>query len=206
MNQLYRYDRFVKLQKKINAILTDLGEKEIALSSKKYETMGKYCSARIAKEAEKAGFLQSSFVVLDDKRVKELVSSVWCNDGKHWSSRIWDNQSMLQKSIEKGLIDSVARGAPKDQLVKALQNQMGVGFSQADRIARTELAYIQNKSTAETYKKAGIAEVETIVADDERLCDVCGKHSGEVHSIVDAKPGKAFLFHPNCRCDILPIV
>ena len=138
MNQLYRYDRFVKLQKKINAILTDLGEKEIALSSKKYETMGKYCSARIAKEAEKAGFLQSSFVVLDDKRVKELVSSVWCNDGKHWSSRIWDNQSMLQKSIEKGLIDSVARGAPKDQLVKALQNQMGVGFSQADRIARTE--------------------------------------------------------------------
>ena len=95
MNQLYRYDRFVKLQKKINAILTDLGDKEIALSSKKYETMGKYCSARIAKEAEKAGFLQSSFVVLDDKRVKELVSSVWCNDGKHWSSRIWDNQSML---------------------------------------------------------------------------------------------------------------
>ena len=55
MNQLYRYDRFVKLQKKINAILTDLGEKEIALSSKKYEMMGKYCSARIAKEAEKAG-------------------------------------------------------------------------------------------------------------------------------------------------------
>lgn len=206
MDQLYKYNRYLRLQKRMNEELQRLGEKEIKLSQKKYELMGKYCSARIRDEAAKDGAAQASFLLLDDQKIQQLVNSIWCNDGKHWSERVWDNQKRLQTSIEKGLMDAVARGLSKDELVKDLQTRFETGFSNADRIARTELAYIQNKSTLESYKKAGITEVKTIVADDERMCDVCGRKEGLVTPIGAARPGTAFLFHPNCRCDIVPIM
>lgn len=206
MDQLYRYNRFLQLQKRLNKELTNLGEKEIKLSQQKYELMGQYCNSRIYKEAVKDGAAQSSFLLLDDEKIKNLVSSIWCNDGKHWSARVWDNQKRLQSSIEKGLLDSLARGLSKDEMVKDLQKRFDVGFSNADRIARTELAYIQEKTAVESYKKAGITEVKTIVADDERLCEVCGRKEGLITPIGEARPGKAFLFHPNCRCDIVPVL
>lgn len=206
MDQLYRYNRYLYLQKRMNQELNKLGEKEIKLSQKKYELMGKYTNARIYKEAADDLATQASFLLLDDAKIRELVNSIWCNDGKHWSKRVWDNQKRLQSSIEKGLVDAAARGLSKDELVKDLQTRFEVGFSYADRIARTELAYIQNKTTVESYKKAGITEVKTIVADDERLCDTCGRKEGLITPIGEAKAGKAFLFHPNCRCDIVPIL
>lgn len=201
---LYRYNRFIRLRKKVESALSKLGKEEIEVMSRKYEDMSRYVNHFIADEAK--GTISKDFLLLDNEKVKEIANSVWCADGKHWSERIWDKTSRLQSSIEKGLVDSVARGASKDDLVKDLQSIFGASFSNADRIARTELAHVQNRSTLETYKKAGIEYVETIVAKDERLCDTCSRHNGKITPIGEAREGKAFLFHPNCRCDIVPVM
>jgi hypothetical protein len=39
---------------------------------------------------------------------------------------------------------------------------MNVGFHQADRIARTELAYIRNKSTLDRYAQMGEEKYEVL--------------------------------------------
>ena len=201
---LYRYNRFTQLRKKVEAVLSKLGVEEIGVMSRKYEDMSRYVNHFIVAEAK--GTISKDFLLLDNEKVKEIANSVWCADGKHWSERVWDKTRRLQTSIEKGLVDSVARGASKDDLVKDLQSSFGASFSNADRIARTELAHVQNRTTLETYKKAGIEYVETIVANDERLCDTCSRHNGQITPIGEAREGKAFLFHPNCRCDIVPVL
>ena len=45
---------------------------------------------------------------------KAAVDGIWCYDGAHWSNRLWTQKSALQSRIEKGLLDSIARGVPKD--------------------------------------------------------------------------------------------
>ena len=201
---LYRYNRFTQLRKKIESVLSKLSAEEIGVMSRKYEDMSRYVNRFIVAEAK--GTISKDFLLLDSEKVKEIANSVWCADGKHWSERVWDKTSRLQSYIEKGLVDSVARGASKDDLVKDLQSSFGASFSNADRIARTELAHVQNRTTLETYKKAGVEYVETIVANDERLCDTCSRHNGKITPIGEAREGKAFLFHPNCRCDIIPVL
>lgn len=201
---LYRYNRFTQLRKKIESVLSKLSAEEIGVMSHKYEDMSRYVNRFIVAEAK--GTISKDFLLLDNEKVKEIANSVWCADGKHWSERVWDKTRRLQSSIEKGLVDSVARGASKDDLVKDLQSSFGASFSNADRIARTELAHVQNRTTFETYKKAGVEYVETIVANDERLCDTCSRHNGKITPIGEAREGKAFLFHPNCRCDIIPVL
>lgn len=203
-NSLYRYDRYIKLQRKIAKELQQLGRYEAAAMEGNYTIMAQAVNELIARQIPTE--MNKAFLILDTERVKAIVNGVWCADGKTWSSRVWDDKTALAQSIEKGLMDSVARGVPKDEMVKTLRYGFGTSFSNADRIARTELAHIQNTSTRDTYKKAGIQYVETIVADDERLCDICAQYDGKITPINEAREGTAFCFHPNCRCDIVPVI
>jgi len=37
-----------------------------------------------------------AFGLLTEAKAENIVKSIWCADGKHWSSRIWDNKALLQ--------------------------------------------------------------------------------------------------------------
>ena len=115
-DSLYRYNRFIQLRNRIQQELNRLGTEEIKAMGRKYEDMARYINHFIADEAK--GTISKDFLLLDNEKVKEIANSVWCADGKHWSERVWDKTRRLQSSIEKGLVDSVARGASKDDLVK----------------------------------------------------------------------------------------
>lgn len=204
VNDLYKFDRFVKLQKRMNTELNRLGTEEVRIMTEKYSAMAEAVNKAIAAEA--VDTIGKEFLLLDNDRVKEIINSVWCADGKHFSTRIWEDKKALQATLEKSLVDSVSRGLPKDEAVKFISKNFNTTFSNTDRIVRTELAHVQNTATRDTYKKAGIQYVETIVAEDERLCDECAQHNGKLTPIAAAREGVAYLFHPNCRCDILPII
>jgi len=204
-NDLYRFNRYYDLQAKINSKLKSLGNNEVDINNKNYTKMynkiGEVINGNIPEQ-----YINQAYVILPDDRVKQVLDSIWCADGKNWSTRIWDNKTLLQQHIEKGLLDSVSRGVPKDKVVEQLMKDFNVGFSMADRIARTELAHVQNTASSDNYKQAGIQRVKTIVAHDERLCDICSAHDKEIHNIDDAVDGVAYLFHAQCRCAIIGIV
>ena len=40
--------------------------------------------------------IKNSFTMFNENRVNEVINSIWCNDGKAWSKRIWDNKTLLQ--------------------------------------------------------------------------------------------------------------
>lgn len=201
INELYKFNRYYDLMAVINKKLTALGEKEQKITNSKliemYQETGKllHLSDDI------------SFAIGDDFAAKAAVKAVWCADGKHWSSRIWTNKQALQARLEKGLIDCVSRGAPKDELVKALKADFDIGFNQADRIARTELTYVQNQAAKDKYKEAGVKRYKILSAHDSRTCDICKKMDGKIFNLDEAQPGVNFPpFHPNDRCAILAVL
>lgn len=197
--ELYKFNRFMDLSKDLNKKLKTLGYKEIEINSSNLMNLYNATGKLIMKEAP----LEFAAIV-NNKAGKAAVDIVWCSDGKHWSDRIWSNKSGLQSRIEKGLIDSVARGASKADLIKTLQTDLNVGYYQSDRIARTELNYIQNKAAADKYREAGVEKYKVLAnqADDD-----CADKDGEEHLLADAEVGFNYPpFHPNCRCTVIAVI
>lgn len=197
VSDLFRFNRYYDLLNELQRSLQELGIREEILYEKLFLEYYK-------QNWEIIGGRYQLALSLSDEQVKSAINAIWCGDGKNWSDRIWSNKVLLQERIKQGIVDSIAAGGSKDQLVKRLMEDMNVGFHQADRIARTELAYIRNKSTLDRYAQMGEEKYEVLAnqADDES----CSPYDKKTFLISEAQVGVNFPpFHPNCKCCIIPV-
>lgn len=200
VSDLYQFNKYYDLLNMLNESLTKLGSKEIIIYDRKLTQMYLSNSQLITTEL---GFSK----MLSDDSVKTSINAVWCPDGKNWSDRIWNNKALLEERVREGIVDCVARGASKDELVEQVMNDFNVGFNMADRLARTELSYVQNQSTKDKYEEAGIQKYKILDAGDDRTCENCLNDGGKVYYLDEAQVGVNFPpFHPNCRCVILAVL
>lgn len=204
-NDLYRYNRFFELQNQINSRLQTLGAAELSITDKNLLLMYERVQELI--KTDVSGALGRSFILDTPNGARTAIDSIWCYDGEHWSNRIWKHKDALQQNIERGLLDAVIRGVPKDELVKELNKAFNVGFYCSDRIARTELTYIQNKAAADRYKANGVQQYEYLAALDDRTSQICTETNGKRFNMAELTIGtNAPPLHPNCRCTIIPII
>ena len=206
MNELYKFNRYVKLQEKLNKHLKELGQAEVDIMNQGFQSFYKQVDKGVRDCLKDANVPKGSFSSVSKEAVKKAVEDIWCSDHQRWSSRIWKNKALLQQSLERGLVDCIARGTSRETLVKDLMERMGVAYYKADRIVRTELAQIQNAAAIKRYKESGTKKVKTIACKDERVCKICKKKDGKLTDIDKAGPGISHLFHPNCRCLVVPVV
>lgn len=146
---------------------------------------------------------ERNFNTIDTKAAEQMINSIWCADGKNWSSRIWKNTENLQQTLNDKLIECLVSGRKTTDLKQTLQESFGVSYKQADRLVRTEIAHIQTSATQKKYQDCGFSQVEVYADYDERRCDVCGKLHGKKYPVFGALPIPA---HSNCRCCIIPVV
>lgn len=199
VSDLYKYNRYFSIIKNINKQLKALGQQEIEITDAKLLDMYSKTSSSVGQSIE----FNRDFNI---RQARKILDSVWCNDGQHWSNRIWRNKAQLQIAIEDGLIDCIARGASRQDLIKTLMEKFDVGYKAADRIARTELSYVQNQAAFDKYKEAGIEEYEILSAHDERVCEKCKAMNGKRFRLDEAEVGVNFPpFHPNDRCCVLGV-
>lgn len=199
VSDLYKYNRYFSIIKNINKQLKALGQQEIEITDAKLLDMYSKTSSSVGQSIE----FNRDFNI---RQARKILDSVWCNDGQHWSNRIWRNKAQLQIAIEDGLIDCIARGASRQDLIKTLMEKFDVGYKAADRIARTELSYVQNQAAFDKYKEAGIEEYEILSAKDSRLCSHCEELNGKRFRLDAAEVGVNYPpFHPNCRCCVLGV-
>lgn len=209
-NYYYRYKRYYRLLERINKELSSLGNKELNLLEEKFETMYKYSSWKTLKGL--------NFSTDNKMELEKVISSlwenrtswketVWCKDGLTGAQRVEKAMTQLQNKLEKGMSDCVLRGASKDELVRSLKSTFDVSFSEADRLARTELTYIQNQATKDSYIKAGVSQYEFLAATDDRTSDMCSDLNGKRFDIAAAVVGVNYPpLHPNCRSTVLAVI
>lgn len=201
---LYQLDTYWQAQAQLRKQLTLLGEKEVALLTREFETNFFDIYYSIAPEGMKA------FNTIDTSAVNQLIDSVWLADGKTFSKRVWENTESLVETLNDELIHITATGKPTRELKNALQQRFNVSYSRANTLVRTELAHIQTVAAAKRYEDYGLTKYRILGNDN----DTCGNHSVDCHKM----DGQTFLysemeigvnappFHPNCKCCIVPIV
>lgn len=194
---LYRMDAYWKMQGQMRRELERLGDRQISLLSKIFETnyFEIYYSINI-NGAE-------AFTTIDTSAVKQLINQIWCADGKSWSQRIWQNTSKLLETLNEELVACVIGGKKTSDLKNKLQERFGVSYSQADSLARTEIAHIQTQAAKQRYEDYGIREVQIWADADERRCPECGKLHKKRYPIGAEVPIPR---HPRCRCCIVPVI
>ena len=194
---LYKLDKYWKMQGQLKMQLQKLGDKQANTMSKVFEMQFFDIYYSIAIPGKKA------FTEIDRQGALQLIKGIWCTDGKNFSQRVWDNTNNLIETLNEQLLHCVITGKKTSELKALLRERFGVSYSTADRIARTEMSHIQNTAARERYKDYGLKEFEVWADKDERRCDVCGKLHGKKYPVGTASPVPV---HPNCRCSIIPVV
>lgn len=209
-NNYYKYIRYYKLRERINKRLAALGKNQIKVMEDKFETMYEFSSMKTLKSV--------SFPISNKKELDQIVKSlwdnrsswsetVWCKDGLSGSQRVAKQMTRLQNYLERGMSDCVVRGASKEELTKTLIEKFDVGYSEASRLARTELTYIQNQATLDSYKKAGIKQYEYLAEMDGRTSDLCADLNGQRFDCAAAVVGVNYPpLHANCRSTVLAVI
>ena len=194
---LYKLDKYWQLQGQLRAEIQKMGDKETVLLAEQFEKTFQSVYNSLALPSQK------QFSQMSKENVKQMISQIWCADGKSWSQRVWNDTERLQQSLNDRLIDCVITGKKTTQLNKFLQEEFNVSYNRADTIIRTEIAHIQTQAARQRYKDYGIREVEIYADTDNRTCPICSQLDGKRYGVDDALPIPA---HPRCRCCVVPVV
>jgi SPP1 gp7 family putative phage head morphogenesis protein len=103
--------------------------------------------------------------------------------------------------------DVMTEGESNDFLADALSDIYGFSAERAETIARTETARCDVQGSLEGYRALGVSRKQWLTAPD--CCDLCQDLADEVVGIDEQFPnggGAGAPLHPNCRCDVLPVI
>lgn len=194
---LYKLDKYWEAQAQMKHELEKLGNKEIKLLSRAFETNFFEIYYGIALPGDAA------FNTVDKAIVQQLINNVWVADGKTWSQRVWDNTERLAETLNEQLIHIVATGKKDSELKAALQERFGVSYHRAETLVRTEVAHIQSEAAKKRYQDYGIEYVEVLVDEDDRTCELCKALKGKRFPTNGTPP---LPVHPNERCCLVPVI
>ena len=208
---LYKLDKYYKMQAQLQDTLQKLGDRTCEVLAKKFGQEYKHIYSELAIDKEgktiKASTSDKKFSTIDEQGAKHIASQVWAADGKSWSERVWKNIGDLQRTLNEGLVDCVITGKKTTELKKKLMERFDVSYSRAETLVRTEMAHVETQAALDRYKSSGVEKVRIVVDPDEKTCKECSKWDDKTINIFEAQTGTNIPpFHPNCRCAIAPVV
>lgn len=189
--ELWRSKEYIQLLNEIGKECDNLREAQIATLT---DELGEVFDTVIGRSFKDVGAFPTGLI---DETKKKLLESHWC--GANYSERIWHNTDALSTKLKDSITNYLLIG--KDPR-EALSLELGVSYRQADRIVRTETAYITTQASLEAYREADIQEVEYIHNDNDG-CEECKQYDGKIFPINQAP---LLPIHPNCVCCLAPVI
>lgn len=126
----------------------------------------------------------------------QVIGSTW--SGERYSTRIWKNQAAIADRLKHSMEDMLVQGKGLPEIKKTIMKEFNVAFDYADRLVRTEAAYVLNKANVQKYRQEGVQKIVWDTGlEDGNECAICRARSGKVYLIENAPIIPA---HPRCRC------
>lgn len=133
----------------------------------------------------------------------EVLLHRWA--GGNYSARVWGNAAYMNQSLQTALMENMLSGETSEETWNALVEAAGGVVRHAERLIRTETAYIAGQAEKRGYQAAGYEEYRFVARLEARTCPVCGKLDGQRFAVRDAVAGKNLPpIHPWCRCTTEP--
>lgn len=145
-----------------------------------------------------------SFARIDSEAVEKVLLTPW--HGSNYSERVWGNRDKLVNELRTNLAQSFIRGDSVARASRDLAGRMGVSYSSAARLVRTEGSHIANEASWDGYVGSGVVKKYEILSTlDGRTSHVCRGMDGHVFALNEKEVGVNFPpFHGNCRTTTVP--
>jgi SPP1 gp7 family putative phage head morphogenesis protein len=145
-----------------------------------------------------------SFTSPGTTQLETAVKEKW--NGDNYSGRIWSNKEKLVTTLNQLLPQEFARGRSIQDISRDVKQHMDISYNNAVRLVRTEVNYISNKGTIESYKESNIVKrFEYVATLDNRTSDICSDLDGQIFKLSEAQTGvNVPPLHPHCRSTTIP--
>lgn len=127
------------------------------------------------------------------------------------ADRVTAIQQTTRDDIRAAVLIGIQNGDSVDDLAESIQGLTAFSDYRSEMIARTELAFANVQGNLIAYRATGVQKKEWITDPDEP-CESCQALSGQVVGIDEqfSSPDYGSLdgppAHPNCECDVVPVV
>lgn len=126
------------------------------------------------------------------------------------SARLVTNlEDSTRDMLRSTVVQAIEEGWSNDQLADELSANYAFSDERADCIARTETAYADVQGNLDGYKASGVVESKHWILAQDQYCDDCATLDGVIVGIDEDFPGDGGdgpPLHPNCRCDVIPVL
>lgn len=121
-------------------------------------------------------------------------------DKRNFSKSLYAHCTNFSKDLKNSLVTGLITGENLDKMARRIHKRMGVAYSAAKTLVRTETAYIYETATMAGYSACGITWYEFLATLDFKTSETCQEMDGKRFPVKDAVPGKNYPpMHPNCR-------
>jgi len=139
-----------------------------------------------------------SFSSLNQRATTEAINYPW--SGANYSDRIWEQKAKLVNNLRNTITQGMVQGQSIYKMTSALKERMDVGYTNAQRLVRTESNHVLNNGTLRAYKEDGIERYEYLAILDSRTSSICRSLDNKVFNVSEAKTGVNLpSMHVNCR-------
>jgi SPP1 gp7 family putative phage head morphogenesis protein len=151
-----------------------------------------------------------------------ILKSKWA--GTHYSTSVWQNRDAMAGILDRALMEQASMGKLSDMTMQDVRGMVDLNKwrSQikskfkteaqyqkyaANRLIRTESAYVANQTTATAYEECGIERYEFMATLDNRTSTVCSGLDGQIFDLKDKEVGVNWPpLHPHCRSQTCPTI
>ncbi len=121
-------------------------------------------------------------------------------DKRNFSRSLYAHCTNFSADLKSNLVTGLITGENLDKMARRIHKRMGVAYSAAKTLVRTETAYIYETATMEGYSACGIEWYAFLATLDFKTSEICQEMDGKRFKVKDAVPGKNYPpMHPNCR-------
>ena len=143
--------------------------------------------------------------LLNDKKIKNILTKPWSVNGVNFSDTLWGNKKKLINLLDQSMSRMVLTGQHPSVVIKEIMKTLNASENSARRLVLTEQAYFTTLSQKDGYRESGLSEYQVVTIMDGKTCDDCQDHEGEHHPTDQMEVGvTAPPFHPYCRCTTAP--
>jgi SPP1 gp7 family putative phage head morphogenesis protein len=200
-----RVTRLESIQLQMKQHIEELSAKRLAGTTELLGGVYKDGYYRSIFELEKGFGFGASFAKIDKRQLEAILSAPWAPDGSNFSSRIWTDRVRLNGELRNIFTQGLIRGDTSKQMVKQLQDRLGVSRKNAERLILTESAYFANQASLAGYKELGVEQYRYTATLDKRTSITCRDLDSKVFEVADAQPGVNFPpMHVYCRSTTIP--
>ncbi|MBZ9608644.1 phage head morphogenesis protein [Clostridium estertheticum] len=127
------------------------------------------------------------------KDVKEIIGNNF--KGKHFSTRVWTNESDVAKHLHKQINDFLKGKINVNQIKRNIEKTYNNSAYNSRRLVETEINRVEDESFKKFCRETNVKRVMRNEEMDSRTCSECAAINEYIYDLADA-PG---LLHPLCR-------